>query len=72
MAELVIQVRPGATLGALDVRVALASDEDALPHEHEREHRRLVEALLPGIDPEAAGGRVAVRRERPAVEPVVG
>jgi hypothetical protein len=53
--------------------VRLTSDADALPHEHEAEHRRLVGRLFPGLaladDPEA---RVRVRRERPARDPVVG
>jgi hypothetical protein len=73
MAELTITVRRLAGSGGLGIRVGLASDADALPHEHEAEHRRLVARLFPGLvaadDPEA---RVRVRRERPARDPVVG
>ncbi len=73
MAELTITVRRLSGSDGLGLRVVLESDDDALPHEHEAEHRRLVARLFPGLaladDPEA---RVRVRRERPARDPVVG
>jgi hypothetical protein len=61
MAELTITVR--RTDDGLVVRVGLESDEDALPHEHEALHRRLVAELFPGAE---------VVRERPAAEAAVG
>ena len=63
MALLTITVGRDPGSGRTTVRVGLRSDDDALPHEHEAQHRRLVAALLPGAAPE---------RERPEVEPVVG
>ncbi len=63
MALSTVTVRRDAATGRTLVWVGLRSDEDALPHEHEALHRRLVAALLP-----AAG----LGRERPAREPVVG
>lgn len=63
MALLTITVGRDPDSGRTTVRVGLRSDADALPQEHEAEHRRLVAGLLPGA---------AVERERPAVEPVVG
>lgn len=48
------------------VLVSYESDPDALPHEHEEEHRALVEKLVQGglISAEEAG---LVQIERPAV-----
>jgi hypothetical protein len=48
------------------ILVSYASDPDALPHEHEEEHRALVEKLVQGglISAEEAG---LVQIERPAV-----
>jgi hypothetical protein len=63
MALMTITVRRDAESGRTTVWVGLRSDEDALPHEHEELHRRLVAGLLPAA---------AVGRERPAREPVVG
>ena len=71
MAELTITVQRVAD--GLDVRVGFESDADALPHEHEADHRRLVNRLFPGlVVADDAEARVRVRRERPAADPVVG
>ena len=51
--------------------MALRSDEDALPQEHEQRHRRLLEQLL-ALDLEAGDQNVEVTRERPAREAAVG
>jgi hypothetical protein len=71
VAELTITVRQADD--GLDIRVGFESDADTLPHEHEADHRRPVGRLFPGLavvdDPEA---RVRVRREKPALDPVVG
>jgi hypothetical protein len=73
MAELTIDLRRDPQTGQPVIRVSLQSDEDALPHEHEQQHQRLVRRLLPGVDVECGGdGRLLVERERPAREPVLG
>ncbi len=70
MAELTLQVVRSPEDGALVVRVALRSAEDATPAEHERDHRRLVARLFPGLDlSDGSCGNVAVERERPEQEP---
>lgn len=49
-----------------EVHVDYESDSDALPHEHESDHRRLVEELL-GLGPgELAGVTVRTNRAPPA------
>ena len=72
MARLTIQFTPRRSTREMVFQVALASDEDATPREHEQQHRALVGALLPGLDLEGGNPRVEVQRERPAVEPVLG
>jgi hypothetical protein len=73
MAELTISLSRDARSGRHTIRVGYRADDDAIPHEHEVQHRRLVTQLLPGLEiidnPDAA---VRVQRERPAQEPVVG
>jgi hypothetical protein len=69
MARLTIRlVRPDQDL-SLVLQVALLSDEDSTPSEHEHDHRRLVGALLPGIDLDAPPAGVQVERDRPLREP---
>jgi hypothetical protein len=46
MAELTIRFRHNPRTGKRDLIIGYESDQDALPHEHERDHRALVEALL--------------------------
>jgi hypothetical protein len=73
MAELTISLSREGRTGRHSIRVEYSADEDAIPHEHEVQHRRLVTRLFPALaiidDPDAA---VRVQRERPAQEPVVG
>jgi hypothetical protein len=72
MARLTIQLlrRPGG--GQTVFRIDLVSDEDATPCEHERDHRRVVRSLLPGIDLDGDNRKgIAVERERPAREPLI-
>jgi hypothetical protein len=70
MARLTIQFTPQ---GAEQfIRVALVSDEDATPTEHEQQHRRLVAALFPGLDLGGDPPGIEVERERPAREPMLG
>jgi hypothetical protein len=46
MAEITIRFRHNAATGKRELIVHLESDSDVLGHEHERDHRRLVEQLL--------------------------
>jgi len=73
MAELTISLSRDELTGRQTIRVGYRADADAIPFEHEVQHRQLVTQLFPSLeiidDPEAA---VRVQRERPAQEPVVG
>ena len=46
MAELEIRLRFNRETGEKEIWVDYESDDDALRHEHEREHRRLIQQLL--------------------------
>jgi hypothetical protein len=59
MAELTIHLRRDPETGKQDIIVTLKSDEDALPHEHEQQHRQMVEKLLGKENV----GKVIVERE---------
>jgi hypothetical protein len=62
--ELTLRLRVDPTTGRREVVVDYTSDADALPYEHENEHRRLAGKVLEGgLD----GGNLEVTR--PAEEP---
>jgi len=65
MAEMTLRlVRDGET-GAPTLIVSLRREEDALPHEHERQHRGLVERLLgEPLTDEGTCKDLVVERER--------
>ncbi|MBM4282317.1 MAG: hypothetical protein FJ137_16700 [Deltaproteobacteria bacterium] len=46
MAELTIRFRHDKATGKRELVIHLESDDDVLGHEHERDHRRLVEQLI--------------------------
>ena len=72
MAELILQLRVDPVTGKKDVVIDYGSDGDALPMEHEEEHRRWVDALLEGGTLAAAElGRIVIRRdgEETALDP---
>lgn len=46
MAEVTIKLRFNRHTGRRELIVAYEGESDALPHEHERDHRALVEALI--------------------------
>jgi hypothetical protein len=48
MAQMTIRLRIDPNTGKKDIIVSLRSDADALPHEHEEQHRALVEKLIEG------------------------
>jgi hypothetical protein len=73
MAELTIQYLHDPDGRQRLFRIALRSDEDATPREHEQDHRRLIQTLLPGIDLDTQlGDSVAIEREAPQQEPCLG
>jgi hypothetical protein len=73
VAELIISVTRSPGTGRMTVRVGYRCDDDAMPHEHEVQHRRLVAQLFPELEfTENHDASVYVERERPAQEPVVG
>jgi len=59
MAELTISLRRDPQTGKQDIIIKLESDADALPHEHEQQHRAMVEKLI-GKD---NVGKVIIERE---------
>ena len=64
MAEMTIRLRCDPVTGKKDIIVSLRSDEDALPHEHEQQHRALVDKLLErGLLKEGELGKITVERE---------
>lgn len=67
MAELVLRLRVDPATGRREVVVDYHSDSDALPIEHEDEHRRLAGKVVEGG---LNSGRVEVTREEEA--PVTG
>jgi hypothetical protein len=63
MAEMTIRLRIDPNTGKKDIVIALRSDADALPHEHEEQHRKLVEKLIEGGVLKAAEvGQIIVER----------
>jgi len=61
MAEMIIMLRRDPNTGKQNIIIKLDSEPDALPHEHEQMHRKLVEKLT-GIKPEDMG-EVIIERE---------
>ena len=74
MAEMTIRLECDPATGKKNLVVTLHRDEDLLPHEHEQQHRRLVEQLIgQGLLTSAELGQVIVQREEaPAAEPARG
>jgi hypothetical protein len=79
MAELVLRLRVDPLTGKRTIAIDYSSDADALPIEHEEDHRKLAEKVMEGgltndkvevsREQEApiAGGKV---EERPIAQPV--
>jgi hypothetical protein len=64
MPELTIRLRCDPTTGKKDIIISMRSDEDALPHEHEQQHKALVDKLVEGGLIKAEGlGKIVVERE---------
>jgi hypothetical protein len=70
MAEMTIRLQIDPVTGKKNIIVSLRSDEDALPHEHEQQHRALVEKLIEGgIVKAGEVGMIIVEREETEPEP---
>ncbi len=70
MAEMTIRLRIDPNTGKKDIVIALSSDADALPHEHEEQHRKLVEKLIEGGVLKAAEvGQIIVERIEEGPQP---
>ena len=61
MAEVTIRLRHNPRTGESEVVIHDESESDALPHEHERDHRALAEQLLGQPLGELLGGMVVDR-----------
>jgi len=65
MAEMLILLRRDPQTGKQNIIIKLESDPDALPHEHEQMHRKLVEKVLgKGIVQAEELGEVIIEREQ--------
>lgn len=63
MAELVLRLEIDPVTGKKNVVIDYGSDAEALPMEHEEDHRRLVDRLLEGGTLRAAElGKIVVKR----------
>ena len=70
MAEMTIQLRIDPESGKKDIVVSLRSDEDALPFEHEQQHRELVDKLIEGgVLKAGEAGKVIVERVEEESQP---
>lgn len=66
MAEIQIRFRMNLKTGKKDILIDYEGDEDAMRHEHERDHKRIVQQLIgKGLIAEEEVGEVQVRREAP-------
>jgi hypothetical protein len=64
MPELTIRLRCDPQSGKKDIIISLRSDEDALPSEHEEQHRALVEKLLgSGLLQASELGKIIIDRQ---------
>lgn len=64
MAEMTIRLQVDPETGKKDIIVSLKSDSDSLPHEHEQQHRVLVDKLVEGgLLKQGEVGKVIVERE---------
>jgi FtsH ternary system domain X3-analog len=59
-----IRLIPDPATGKKNIIISLRSDSDAMPHEHEQQHRALVEKLIEGgLMKESELGKITVERE---------
>ena len=71
MAQMTISLRCDPETGKKDIVVKLLSDPDALPLEHEQQHRALVDKLIEGgIVKATEVGKVVIERQEEEKVPV--
>jgi FtsH ternary system domain X3-analog len=74
MPQLTIRLRCDPQTGKKDIIISLRGDEDSLPHEHEQQHKALVEKLIEGgLLKAGEAGKIVVERgeeEQQALPPV--
>ncbi len=64
MPEMTIRLRCDPATGKKDIIISLRSDEDALPHEHEQQHKALADKIIEGGLVKAGElGKIIVERE---------
>lgn len=67
MGDITIRFRMNVETGKKDIVVEYESDDEALPHEHERRHKEIVEKLIgQGLLAAEEAGEVKVERIRGA------
>lgn len=70
MAEVTIRMISNPVTGKRDIYIEYESEDDALPHEHEKEHRGIIEQLLgKGILQPDDVGQIKVGRVQPGATP---
>ena len=72
MAEMTIRMTVDPATGKKNIVVSFRSEADALPHEHEQQHRALVDKLIQGGLLKASElGQITVEREEETPAPAV-
>ena len=70
MPQMTIRLIPDPDTGKKNIVISLESDADALPHEHEQQHRLLADKLIQGGIVKASElGKITVVREEEEKEP---
>jgi hypothetical protein len=66
--EISIRFRMNMKTGKKDIYIDFESDEDAMRHEHEKEHKKIIERLVgAGILEADEAGEVIVERGQPGI-----
>jgi hypothetical protein len=64
--DITIRFRMNVVTGKKDIVIEYEGDDDALPHEHERRHKQIVEQLVgQGLLEPGEAGEVQVERIKP-------
>jgi hypothetical protein len=72
MAEMTIRLRINPETGKKDIIISLRSDADALPHEHEQQHKALADKLINGgLLTAQEMGKIVVEREEDEKVPAI-
>jgi len=66
MAEIEIRFRMNMDTGKKDIFIDFQGEEDAMRHEHERDHKRIIKEILGDMDDDEIG-EIVVSREQPTV-----